>query len=80
MRQFLLPVLGQQAGLLLNGVHVVGQGQRDDVGGHPFDHAPGLFARTPVRHPHGHLLPLLAGPIFRKRLVKILVKLPSGVV
>ena len=80
MREAGLPVGGDLAGLLRDGVDVVGQGEGDDVSFQPVDHRPCLLARAAVRLPYGHGLARLGLPVPGEFRVEILVKLAGGIV
>ena len=49
VRQQRLPVLRQQVGFLRDGIDIVRQRERDDIGVEAVDDGPGLFSRAAVR-------------------------------
>src|SRR5690606_17298075 len=75
-----LPVGGNLAGLLGDGVDVVGQGQGDDVGFEPVDHRPRLFPRAAVRLLDGDGLAGLRLPVAGELGVEVLVELACRIV
>ena len=79
LRQPLLPALGDEAALL-NGIDVVGERERDDVGVEPVDDGAGLSARAAVRLLDGHGLLRLALPVLHERGVEIGVELTGRIV
>ena len=80
MRQAALPLPGEEASPLRNGVDVIGQPQCDDVGWQPVDDRSCLLARAAVRLLHGDGVAGLALPVARKGDVVLLIQLSRGIV
>ena len=80
MGEPLLPVGWQQAGLLVNRVDVVSQGQRHHRRLQPLDHRAGLLTRAAMRHANCHRLAGRFRPMFGERRVEFLVQLARGVI
>ena len=80
MREAGLPVGGDLAGLLRDGVDVVGQGEGDDVSFQPVDHRPRLLARAAVRLLDGDGFTGLGPPVPGEFGIEFLVKLACRIV
>ena len=80
MGQALLPVGGDQLALLVEGVHVVGEGQGDDVGLEAVDHRAGLLAGAAVGLLDGDHLVVAVLPVFGEGGVVVLVELAGRVI
>src|SRR5690606_13786279 len=74
-----LPVLRNQT-LFRNGVDVIGERERDYVGGKSVNHGAGLFAGASVALPDAHGLTCLCLPFLSKKLVVFLIQLARRVV
>ena len=79
-RQLGLPVLGDLAAVLGDGVDVVGQGQRHHVGVETVDDRARLLARAAVRLIDLHLVASLGLPILGEGRVEVVVQLARRVV
>ena len=80
VRQARLPVGRQQLALGRERVDVVGERQRDDVGGQAVDHRARLLARAAVRLADRDVLAGLLLPVLREGLVVVVVQLARRVV
>ena len=79
LRQPALPVLGDLA-LLRDGVDVVGQRQRHDIGIQPVDHRARLLARAAMRLVDPQRIAALGFPVRGERLVVLDIKLARRIV
>ena len=79
-RQALLPVVGQQLGVLGDGVDIGRQRQGDDIGLQPVDHGAGLGARAAIGGVERDRVAGLGFPLRGKAVAQILVKLAGGIV
>ena len=66
--------------LVGDGVDVIGQAQRGDVGVQPIDDRPALRARSAMAHAEGDGLAGLLLPIRRKGRVECLIQFAGGIV
>ena len=80
MRQAFLPVLRQPLAVLVQGVHVTGQGQGDHVGLQPVNHRTRLLARAAVRLFDAHVLPGFGLPVLDESSVELGIELTRRVV
>ena len=79
LRQALLPA-GVHEAALLDGVDVVGERERGDIGIEAVDDRPRLGAGSAVRLLHRHGLPGLLAPVLGERRVELGVQLARGIV
>jgi hypothetical protein len=75
----LLPVVRDQAAFA-DSIDVIGQGQRDDVGGQAVDDGTRLLAGAAMRLLDGDVVARLGFPLAREGLVEILVQLARRIV
>ena len=75
-----LPVLRQEAALLRDGINIVCERQRDDIGLQADDHRTGLLSRTVVRLIDRDVVARFGFPRFRKGGVDLLIKFPRWII
>jgi hypothetical protein len=80
MRKPTLPIGRQSTGLLVNGINIVGQGQRHNIGSQTVNHRPALFARTTVGLADNHGFTGLRFPVAGKGSIIFLKELAGRIV
>jgi hypothetical protein len=78
--QAFLPVGGNPATVLNDGIGVTGQRQGDHIGLQPIDDTTGLFAGAAMALFDGHVLAGLGFPMFGKRGIELGIKFSGRVV